>query len=190
MEVRQVRTDEIRLAKVDEPAANIRYIGRSDSMRASESDPVWQICRQYRNGDVIISTYALMGEFKCSWTDRTTYFDAAIPDNNNPLDGEIAVTGSFAPSGLRNGGLITEVTLNSSTWTALPATALADRNAVAIQNNSSIDIKINYSSGISGYVGMRIAANGGERFYDIKNNIVLYAKSQSGTPTITVEEIS
>jgi len=190
MEVRQVRTDEIKLIKIDEPAANIRYIGRSSSMRGSTAEPIWQILRQYRNGDIITSTYALMGEFKGVWDNRTSYFDAAIPDNSNPIDGIVSVTGSFAPSGLRNGGLITEVTLNSLTWTPLPATPLADRNALAIQNNSQIDIKVNYRSDVAGYVGARVKANGGERFYDVKDDIILYAKSDGGTPTVTVEEIS
>lgn len=190
MEVRQVRTDEIKLIKIDEPHANIRYIGRSSSLRGTTAEPIWQILRQYRNGDIITSTYALMGEFKGVWDNRTSYFDAAIPDDNNPLDGNIAVTGSFTPSGLRNGGLITEVTLNSLTWTPLPATPLADRNALAIQNNSQIDIKVNYRSDVAGYVGARVKANGGERFYDVKDDIILYAKSDGGTPTVTVEEIS
>ena len=109
-------------------------------------------------------------------------------------DGETVIrtsaTGVFSPTGLRNGGLITEVTLNSLTWTPLPATPLADRNALAIQNNSQIDIKVNYRSDVAGYVGARVKANGGERFYDVKDDIILYAKSDGGTPTVTVEEIS
>ena len=98
-------------------------------------------------------------------------------------------TGTFTPTGLTTGGLGTLVTLNSSTWTALPATALTDRNAISIQNQSGIEIKINYGSGIVGYVGAIIQA-GGERAYDVTDSIILYGKSASGTPTIYIEELA
>lgn len=101
-----------------------------------------------------------------------------------------SVEGSFAPSGLKNGGAVTEVTLNDSTWTALPGTSLTDRNAIAIQNLSGNEIKINYDNGVSGYVGMTIP-DGGERQYDLTDAITIYGKAESGaTPTITVEELS
>lgn len=100
-----------------------------------------------------------------------------------------SATGTFTPTGLQTGGKVTEVTLNSSTWTALPTTALTDRNAMSIQNRSGIEIKINYSNAISGYVGI-VIPDSGERFYDITDAIVIYAKSASGTPTIYVEEIA
>lgn len=100
-----------------------------------------------------------------------------------------SVSGTLTPSGLKTGGLITEVTLNSTTWTAIPATPLSGRNAIGIQNRSGIEIKINYSSAVVGYVGV-VVPTGGERYYDITDQIVLYAKSTSGTPTITIEEIA
>lgn len=98
-------------------------------------------------------------------------------------------SGSFSVAGLRTGGRVTEVALNSSTWTALPATPLTARNALAIQNTSGIEIKLNYASDVVGYVGVKVAA-GSERQYDITDTIIMYAKSASGTPTITVEEIA
>lgn len=91
--------------------------------------------------------------------------------------------------GLGIGGRVTEVTVNSATWTALPATALTDRNSIAIQNQSGVEIKINYDSGVSGYVGM-IISDGSERTYDISDSIVLYAKSILGTAVVYVEEIA
>ena len=104
----------------------------------------------------------------------------------NVADGSVEVT----LSGLNIAGRITEVTLNDTTWTALPAAALANRNAMSIQNVSGDEIKINYSSGIVGYVGVTIAS-GNERFYDITENVIVYGKSESGTsPTIQVEELS
>lgn len=190
MEVRQVRTDEIKLIKIDEPAANIRYIGRSSSLRGTTSEPIWQILRQYRNGDIITSTYALMGEFKGVWDNRTAYFDAAIPDNDNPLDGNISVTGEFTPSGLRIAGRVTEVLLSTTDWTALPpGGALANRNAINIQNYSGDEIRLNYDPTVAGFSGI-ILNDQSERALDIKDTIQLYAKARIGGSVIIVDEIS
>lgn len=98
-------------------------------------------------------------------------------------------SGNVSISGLSVGGKVTEVTLNPTTWSALPATALLNRNAINIQNVSGEEIKINYSSGISGYVGM-VIGSGSERSYDIQDDIVLYGKSISSVVTINVEEIA
>lgn len=98
-------------------------------------------------------------------------------------------TGSFTFSGLKNGGKVSEVTLNSTTWTALPASALTDRNALAIQNHSGIEIKLNYDDTEPGYVGI-IMTDGSERQYDITDAIVIYAKATSGNPVVNVEELS
>lgn len=97
--------------------------------------------------------------------------------------------GVVSPSGLRNGGLITSVTLNALTWTALPPTALTGRNAICIQNISAVEIRLQYDNSVVGYEGVTIAS-GAERFYDITDTIILYAKASAGTPVIVVEEIS
>lgn len=190
MEVRQVRTDEIKLIKIDEPAANIRYIGRSSSLRGTTAEPIWQILRQYRNGDIITSTYALMGEFKGVWDNRTSYFDTAIPDDNNPLDGNIAVTGTFSPSGLRVAGRVTEVLLSTTEWTALPPGGpLDNRNAINIQNYSGDEIRLNYDPTVAGFKGI-ILNDQSERALDIKDTIQLFAKAKTGGSVIIVDEIS
>jgi hypothetical protein len=99
-------------------------------------------------------------------------------------------SGSFSVSGLKVGGLHSVVTLNSATWTALPATPLANRNAIAIQNESSTLVKVNFNGAASGFVGMSIFPNGGERQYDITEDILIYAKCQSGSVDVTIEEIA
>ncbi len=108
-------------------------------------------------------------------------------------DGERVVRttakGEFTPSGLKTAGLITIVEVNNSTWTALPASALTARNAIAIQNRSGESIKINYDNSVVGYVGIEIS-DGGERFYDITDAIIIYAKSSASTINIVVEELS
>lgn len=101
------------------------------------------------------------------------------------LDG---VTGTFTPSGLSTGGLITEVTLSTATWTALPPTPLANRNAMGFQNRTSDVISVNFDTP-AGTIGWKVAPNG-ELFFDVTDAVTVYAKALTGTPTITVMEIA
>jgi len=76
MEVRSVRLDEIRLIKEDIPNPWTRYIGRSDSFLAADSDEIWQIMRVVKEGSLWTTTYANKGSFTAKWSDRATYFPA------------------------------------------------------------------------------------------------------------------
>lgn len=100
-------------------------------------------------------------------------------------------TGTFSPSGLKNGGKVTEVDIDDTTWTAIPGTALTLRNALSIQNRTGVECKINYDNAVVGYVGI-VIPDAGERFYDITDDIVVYAKAApgSGTVTLFIEELS
>jgi len=191
MEERLVRGEQIRLIKYDTPEVNIRYTGRSKSMRALDSDKLWQIQLEYKVGDVVVSTYALMGEFSCTWNDRASYFPAPTPDAGNPLNGTLSVSGTFTTSGLKIAGLITTVTINDATWTALPGTPLANRNAISVQNESAFQVRYNYNPLTVGYKGVRINADG-ERFLDVTESIILYAKASpgSGSVDLIIEELS
>ena len=92
-------------------------------------------------------------------------------------------------SGLNIGGRITSVSLNNTTWTALPSTPLSNRNAMSIQNTSAEEIKINYDNSVVGYVGVKISPDS-ERFYDVTENVIIYAKSSASSITIQVEELA
>lgn len=191
MEVRSVRIQEIRLYKLDEPEVNIRYTGRSDSMVAADSDPVWQIMREYRLADQTVIEYANKGSFTAKWSDRVSYFSAATPDPTQPLNGTISVTGTFTPSGLTTAGKITVVALTEAGWTALPAAPLVNRNQLNIQNLSNFELKLQYDNTTVGYVGFSMGA-GFERQYAITDDIIIYAKAEPGSGgfSITVEELS
>lgn len=130
--------------------------------------------------------------------------DPSLPTQNLPYleqlkfstdsdTGEVIVRtsakGSFSPVGLSTAGKITIVEINSSSWTPLPNTPLINRNALSIQNKSGSQIVINYDNSTVGYVGIEIE-NGEERFYAIRDSIVIYAKSQSLTVNIICEELS
>ena len=113
----------------------------------------------------------------------------------NPGETAVRVTGenfsgNFSVSGLTTGGLHTVVALNPTTWTPLPATPLAGRNAMAIQNQSGENIKLNFNGSAVGFVGMLVYPNGGERQYDISDTILIYGKSESSSVFVTVEEIA
>jgi hypothetical protein len=97
--------------------------------------------------------------------------------------------GGLSSSGLSVAGRISRVTLNDTTWTALPLSALANRNGVGIQNDSTTQIKLNFDNAEPGYIGWSLNASG-ETFIDVTDAITVYAKSQTGTPTITVMEVS
>jgi hypothetical protein len=136
---------------------------------------------------VWVTTYANDGKYNAVWDNRASYFPALIgPD---PPADSIAVTGTLGLTGLSVGGMVTEVSINDTTWTALPAAALLNRNALSIQNVSITNIKLNYSNTVPGFVGVLLTP-GAERMYAITDSILMYAKTESGTHTITVEELA
>lgn len=105
-----------------------------------------------------------------------------------------SAVGTFTPSGLNIGGRISQVTINDATWSPLPSVALANRNAISIQNVSGFNMKINYQIAFDdsyGYVGMDLP-NNNERYYDIKDSIIIYGRlaTGSGTGVVNVEEIA
>jgi len=100
-----------------------------------------------------------------------------------------AIAGSFEPSGLNIGGRILVQQINSTNWTALPLVPLTNRNAICIQNRSGVEVAINYTDTELGFVGIRMD-NGAERYYDIKDSIILYAKSSSGIVDLIIEELA
>lgn len=179
------RVDEVLHFVEDKVAYNIVYYGRTEGFDTADTDSLWQIKRITISGDEKRTLYANFGKYNCRWDLRTTYFPAEPAPIADP-------TVTFTPSGLRNGGRITEVTLSDVAWTVLPATALASRNAMSIQNVSGSEIKVNYDFTAplpAGYVGT-VIPSGGERQYDITDAIPLYAKAETGSPIIIVEEIS
>lgn len=96
---------------------------------------------------------------------------------------------SSTPAGLKTAGKITEVTVNSAGWTALPATALINRNGLGIQNVGNKQIKLNFDNTEPGYVGWIVNA-GGETFIDVTDAVTIYAKADSGNQLLIIMEVS
>ena len=188
-----VRTDPVTLIKRSCPQPNVEIIGIAIDTGVADDSPEWQIRRVYYLLGVEVTEFANKGKYNQKWSERATIFTPVASEDNGKADYDVnvigGVTGEFSPSGLKIGGLVTVVNINNTTWTELPATALANRNAVGVQNDSGQEVKINYGSGVAGYVGM-IVADGSERTYDITDSITLYAKSKTGPVSLNVEEIA
>ena len=85
-------------------------------------------------------------------------------------------------------GLFTSVPINNLTWTPLPATPLAGRVAIAVQNRTGQLVKFNFNQP-AGFVGMEVDDNE-ERNYDLTDGLILYAKSEDSAVNLGVEEIA
>lgn len=100
------------------------------------------------------------------------------------------VEGTLQFSGLSIGGKITLVSINDSTWTALPATALANRNGLSIQNVSGQDIYLQYDNTSVTANEWVTVGNNVERYYNITDTIVVYGKASNGTVNVLIEELA
>lgn len=100
-----------------------------------------------------------------------------------------SITGDVNIVGPGTSARVSYVTLNSATWTAIPAVALADRKSLSIQNQSSTQIKYDYDNSVVGYNGVIINPSG-ERFLEIQESLIVYGKAQSGTCVVLVEELA
>lgn len=104
---------------------------------------------------------------------------------------KINISGEITSVGLTKEGKFTLVALNDTTWTPLPATALVDRNTVAILNRTNYEVYIQYGLGETAYSGMPVFANNGERRYPIRDTITLYGMFESGgSGSVHVEELA
>lgn len=109
---------------------------------------------------------------------------------------EIAVvaqpaTGTFTFTGLSTGGRITELALTDASWTAVPASALTDRNSIAVQNISGNGGTVlwNYSNAAPLTEGWRIE-DGGFKSVAVRDGITIYAKMLSGSGTVAIDEVA
>ena len=109
-----------------------------------------------------------------------------LKDTSNEI--AVRTKGELTPTGLTTGGLITAVSLTTS-WAALPSTALTNRNTLSIQNQSDNGgtIIINYTN--SGSNGWRIY-DGGYKEIPITDDIIIYGRMITGTGTALVDEIA
>jgi hypothetical protein len=98
--------------------------------------------------------------------------------------------GTFVQSGLTIGGKIQKISINSTTWTAIPPAPLLDRNTVAIQNRSGGDILIQFDNATVDPDVSWLVTNGGSISYGITDSITVYAKSIAPTANIIIKELA
>ena len=83
----------------------------------------------------------------------------------------------------------TVVALSSSSWAALPATALIGRKSIAIQNQSgpSSVLLLNFTG--TGSDGWRVP-NNSSRVLSVDATVTVYGRMISGTGSVLVEELA
>ncbi len=106
-----------------------------------------------------------------------------------------SITGEFSVSGLKVGGKITTI-LVSTTALALPATALTDRNAIAIRNLSDTDILyigfdtlITANDVLGTTAGWQVGPQENLQF-DITDAVVIYGIAASGSIKVQIMELA
>jgi hypothetical protein len=99
------------------------------------------------------------------------------------------VSGTVESTSPINSGKITKVTLDNTSWTAIPTSAAANRQGLGIQNLSGDNLLLNWSNTAPAneYI---FVASGAERYYSAKTGAILYGRFQTiATGTIIVEEL-
>lgn len=183
------RTDRVMYVIEEQDDLGVLYIGQTESFNALTTTEVWQIKRMTYDGSTITSLFANDAKYNCRWDQRASYFPAVVPSGIPVPNTTDTVSGTLSPSGLTVGGKVSIVSVSNTTWTPLPATPLLNRNAMSIINRSGQDAVLNYSNIVVGFVGVPLD-DGGERQYDITDNIIIYAKMQTSVADLIVEEIA
>ena len=93
-----------------------------------------------------------------------------------------------ATQGANTAGIVTEIVIDNTSWTALPTTPLVNRDGLGIQNPNNQEIKLNFATP-AGYIGWAIAKQG-ETFLDLKDTVTIYAKSNTSSITIVIMEMT
>lgn len=106
-------------------------------------------------------------------------------------DGKTAVRTNSVPNGLNLSGRITEVSLDDSAWVPLPATPLANRASILVQNKSGNGNVVlwQYDNGAGATVGVQIV-DGEAKTADIGPAIIVYGRMLSGAGLVAIDEVS
>ena len=103
------------------------------------------------------------------------------------IDGKLEVYSYLAS--LEQGGKNGQILINNTEWTDLTPIPLLGRKALNIQNPSQdIKVKLNFDNTAIGFNGITIYPES-ERFYTCSENVKVYAKSESGSFELDIEEV-
>lgn len=101
------------------------------------------------------------------------------------------ISGRILIKGASTAGRVTKQNLTQSAWTACPATPLAGRNTVLIQNQSTtLSIILNYDPAAPASTGI-IVGPGAAKEIMLADNVILYGRSNGpGATPVAVEELA
>jgi hypothetical protein len=136
-------------------------------------------------GTLDISTYDRI-RYKVTNPDKSgSLFASGFIPNANPFkfqspDGELIVTGSMTPSGLRTGMLVTNLTI-TDVASALPLVSLASRNSMIFENRGAFSIFFGNSNVTASGAnqGWELIPNASYSV-DITDTIIIYAIAPVG----------
>lgn len=96
------------------------------------------------------------------------------------------VSGQILIKGASTAGSVTLVSVTNAAWVALPATPLANRNTVLIQNQAtSATIVVNFSNTAPATSGIRIGPGGALEIM-VSNGIAIYGRNTAAGPAVTI----
>ena len=152
------------------------------------------------DGSINVNTTGGGGSNVVAITDTpggTTYVDIENIGGKNALDVNVkagSVTGSITPQGLSNGR--NTCMSVSTTALALPASPLANRNAMAIHNKSTtqtlyigFDASVTAGDSIGNTAGWEVPP-GGELHFDLQNTATIYGIFPTGADLVKLMELS
>jgi len=175
--------DPVMYTKEDEYAGNARIYGETPEFTTGDDEEKWQIKLVSYESGVIITTFANSGKYNTAWADRAIYFpQLPITGPDFPSD----PNGSSEKPGLTGPAVYTAVTINPTTWTALPS--LANRQTISFRNNTGETCRVNFTQP-AGFLGTQVLDNE-TKAYDIQESVIVYVKSELNTVVIDVEEIA
>lgn len=113
----------------------------------------------------------------------------------NPITGQVEqrlltqTEGEIISSGLKLGGAVDEVDIDDASWTEVSPTPIIGRNQINIQNESGQLVKLRYDDTEPTFKGVYLKS-GVERQYTIQGAIKIYARCETGTAKLVVEELA
>ena len=111
----------------------------------------------------------------------------SLPATTTTITGEVT-----SVSGGHKAGKETQMTIDDTQWWPIPATAMVGRAGVGMQNEETVASKkfrVNFDN-TAPFVGTIVYAYG-ERFYQIDESVIIYAKAFPGeTILLNVEELA
>ena len=127
-----------------------------------------------------MTTFA--AEKNINWLERYKFVEC--PESSGlPAVKTVICDGNLSaqPQGFQTEGLIKAVEINDTTWTALPATPLTDRNALSVRNNTGQEIFVSFTATPTSADDVWDVPDKSSWNALMSDQVILYGKASSGT---------